>query len=251
MYLIKDGLRFLRPQDQFHIVTTLIFSAKIARFSPTEKLSFLETIELSQETQKGLEQLWRNMEFSDALQSIRDAELDVDLSPNDIHSLEEAFSTPEEIIKSCMLILNNPPTIITQLFDVLKRFDQFDNRLNNVQDLYSYAINKLLKVKDTNGFDTIETIVRTVMEYVPHEEEDDDNGWGFEEEKSGFSCIEDTIRNILLDSIGCIDNFDLEDISRIKSILNMVITVKYSTLVFYPFRRRNRENKGFRIFICK
>jgi hypothetical protein len=196
--------------------------------------------------------LERKLNFSIALESIHDDVLDIRLSDKNIQDVEEAYGDPQKMIKISNFLLKNPPSIVTRLFEVLRTFDQLDKSIKKAEDFYAYSINQLLKVGDMSCFEELETIVRSVVEYLSVDEENDsDSGWGLVDETiedSEYRVIEVTVKNILLNAIGRVEDFDLESISKIKNMLNQVKVFLF-ILVLYFIRRGIRYDKTFGIFL--
>ncbi len=252
--LIRDGVGVLLPPEQFYFIDTYLFSNKYVRFSTLEKSSVLSTLKSTQEPDEGLTLLDQKLKFSIALESIHDDVLDISLSDKNIQNIEEAYREPQKMIEICILLLNNPPSIVTRLFEVLDAFDQLDKSIKKVEDFYTCTINQLLNMGDVSCFEKLEKIVRSVVEYLTVDEDDDSDssGWGLDDETdedSAFGAVEVAVKNILLKAIGRVEDFDLEDISKIKNILNQVKLINL-ILVLYFNRRGIGCYETFGIILC-
>lgn len=226
MYLIREGAKILLPQDQFYIVENYLMTTKSIRLSTSEKSSVLSILKSAPNPGKALQLLEEQINFSIAIESIIDDVLNIKLSEDVILQFEEAYNKPQEILQICLSIMHYSPSIVTKLFDALHIFNQFEKNITNVEAIYAYAINQLLK---SCSFDQLEAIIRAVVEYVSIEEADDsDSGWGLSEDNTeiqGFPAIEATVKNLLVEAIGRVEDFDLDGISMMKSILYQVRTI--------------------------
>ena len=226
--LITDGLKLLHPDQQFSLADTYIFCEESQLFSLEERLEIIETLNPVNESCKlKRNSLKTKLEFSKALGSTYDEALNLNLSPDDIILLEQAFNKKLEITRLCSVaVINYPPTVISKLFAVCMAFNQLKNEIISVDDLYFFSIDNFLKKSDDPcRFKYIEAAVRCVVEYVAIDDHDDDSGWGIEDDSgaSEFEYIENRIKGILLEKIGRIEDLDLDEISSIKGILNSVI----------------------------
>jgi hypothetical protein len=206
-----------------------------------------------QQSDEGLDLLERRLNFAIALESVNDDVLDIRLSDKNIQDIEEAYDDPQKMMEISIFLLNNPPSIVTRLFEVLRTFDQVDKSIKKAEDFYAYLINQLLNMDDMSCLEELEKIVRSVVEYLSVDEDNDsDSGWGLADETvedSEYRVIEVTVKNILLNAVGRVEDFDLESISKIKNMLNQV-KLFLLILVLYFIRRGIRCDKTFGIILC-